>query len=73
MVGLLISEIDISVIVNDGYIILRFIYDGERYEPFKNKELLEQKYIIDLNKLKPYFDYYRMFDLNFAYVKVFKD
>ena len=68
-----VSEIDISVIVNDGYIVLRFIYDGEKYEPFKNKELLEQQHIIDLNKLEHYFDYYRMFDMNFAYVKVFKN
>ena len=68
-----VSEIDISVIVNDGYIVLRFIYDGEKYEPFKNKELLEQQHIIDLNKLEHYFDYYRMFDMNFAYVKLFKN
>lgn len=65
-----ISEIDISIIVNDGFILLRFIYDGERYEPFKNKELLENPHMKDLNKMEHDFDYYRMFDLNFTYVKI---
>ena len=30
-----LSEIDISVIVDDDYIMLRFIYDGKLYNPFK--------------------------------------
>lgn len=65
-----ISEIDISIIVNDGFILLRFIYDGKIYEPFKNKELLENPHMKDLNKMEHDFDYYRMFDLNFTYVKI---
>lgn len=68
-----INEIDISVIVYDGYIIFRFIYDGKKYDPFKNKILLKQRKITNLNKMKHYFDYYRMFDMNFSYIKVFKD
>ena len=68
-----IKEIDISVIVYDGYIIFRFIYDGKKYDPFKNKILLKQRKITNLNKMKHYFDYYRMFDMNFSYIKVFKD
>lgn len=68
-----VSEIDISIIVNDGFVVLRFIYDGDMYEPFKNKKLLGTDHIKDLNNLNHEFNYYSMFDMNFSYVKVFKD
>ena len=67
-----VSEIDISVIVNEGFVILRFIYDGYDYNPFENNELLKTEHIKGLNKLNHDFDYYRMFDMNFSYLKVYK-
>lgn len=68
-----VSEIDISVIVNEDFVVLRFIYDGDSYDPFKNEKLLGKQHIKDLNELNHSFDFYRMFDMNFAYVKVFKN
>lgn len=67
-----VSEIDISIIVNDGFIVLRFIYDGDVYDPFKNENLLATQHIKDLDKVNHTFDFYRMFDMNFSYLKVFK-
>ena len=68
-----LSEIDISVIVDDDYIMLRFIYDCKLYNPFKNDELVNTKHIKDLNNLNHTFHYHTMFDMNFSYVKVYKD
>ena len=68
-----VSEIDISVIVNEDFVVLRFIYDGDSYDPFKNEKLLGKQHIKDLNELNHSFDFYRMFDMTFAYVKVFKN
>lgn len=67
------SEIDISIIINNGFIVLRFIYDGDTYNPFKNSELLKNDNIKNLNKFHHDFDYHGMFDMNFTYVKIFKD
>ena len=67
-----VSEIDISIILDDGFVVLRFIYDGDLYNPFNNEELFERDHIGDLNNLKHEFNYYNMFDMNFSYVKVFK-
>lgn len=68
-----LSEIDISLIVNDGFIVLRFIYDGEIYEPLKNEKLLEKENIKKLNQLNHKFDYYRILDMNLSYIKILKD
>lgn len=68
-----LSEIDISLIVNDGFIVLRFIYDGEIYEPLKNEKLLEKENIKKLNQLNHKFDYYRLLDMNLSYIKILKD
>ena len=68
-----VSEIDISIILNESYVILRFIYDGELYDPFKNEKLLNTEHIKALNNLNHTFNYYTMFDMNFSYVKVFKE
>lgn len=65
-----VSEIDISIILNDGFMVLRFIYDGEIYNPFENDKLLAKEHITDLDKLNHTFNYYRMFDMNFTYVKI---
>ena len=65
-----VSEIDISIIINDGFMVLRFIYDGEIYNPFENDKLLAKEHITDLDKLNHTFNYYRMFDMNFTYVKI---
>ena len=67
------SEIDISVIINNGFVVLRFIYGGYAYNPFENSELLNTDHIKSLNKLDYEFDYYNLFDMNFSYVKVYKD
>ena len=67
------SEIDISIIINNGFLVLRFIYDGDAYNPFKNSELLKTDNIKSLNKFNHDFDYYNMFDMNFSYVKIFND
>lgn len=68
-----LSEIDISLIVNDGFIVLRFIYDGEIYEALKNEKLLEKENIKKLNQLNHKFDYYRILDMNLSYIKILKD
>ena len=67
------SEIDISIIINNGFVVLRFIYYGDTYNPFKNRELLETKNIKELNKFNHDFDYHTMFNMNFSYVKIFND
>ena len=67
------SEIDISIIINNGFLVLRFIYDGDAYNPFENSELLKTDNIKRLNKFNHDFDYYSMFDMNFSYVKIFND
>ncbi|WP_295723261.1 hypothetical protein [uncultured Methanobrevibacter sp.] len=68
-----LSEIDISLNVNEDFILLKFIYDGETYEPLKNEILLEKENIKKLNKLNYQFDYYRILDMNFSYIKIVKD
>ena len=68
-----VSEIDISIIINDGFVVLRCIYDGYAYDPFETSKLLKTSHIKALNNLNHDFDYYRMFDMNFSYLKVFKD
>ena len=35
-----VCEIDISIILNDDFVVLRFIYDGNLYGPFKNDKLI---------------------------------
>lgn len=67
------SEIDISIIINNGFVVLRFIYDGDPYNPFENSELLKNYNIKKLNKFNHDFDYHSMFDMNFTYVKIFND
>ena len=62
-----LSEIDISVMVDDDYMMLRFIYDCELYNPFENDELLNGEHIRDLNNFNHAFNYHSMFDLNFSY------
>ena len=62
-----LSEIDISVMVDDDYMMLRFIYDGELYDPFENDELLHGEHIRDLNNFNHAFNYHSMFDMNFSY------
>ena len=68
-----VCEIDISIILNDDFVMLRFIYDGNLYRPFKNDKLIESENFRDLNKFNHEFNFYRMFDMNFSYVKVFDD
>ena len=68
-----VSEIDISIILDHSHVILRFIYDGNLYDPFKNEKLLNTEHIKDLSNLNHTFNYHSMFDMNFSYVLVFKD
>lgn len=64
-----LSEIDISIMVDDDYMILRFIYEGEIYNSFKNGELLNAKHISDLNNFNHSFNYYMMFNMNFSILR----
>lgn len=68
-----LSEIDISVIVDNNYMMLRFIYDRKLYNPFKNEELLNTTHIKELNNLNHTFHYHTMFNMNFSYVRVYND
>ena len=68
-----LSEIDVSLILNDDFVVLRFIYDGKTYEPLKNEKLLEKENIKKLNQLNHKFDYYRILDINLSYIKILKD
>ena len=65
-----LSEIDVSLILNDDFVVLRFIYDRKTYEPLKNEILLEKENIKKLKKYNHHFDYYRMLDLNYSYIKI---
>ena len=67
-----VSEIDVSIIVNNGYLVLRFIYDGHTYNPFENSKLLKTDHIKGLDKFNHNFNYYNMFDMNYSYVKIYK-
>ena len=67
-----LSEIDVSLILNDDFVVLRFIYDGKTYEPLKNEKLLEKENIKKLNQLNHKFDYYRILDINLSYIKILK-
>ncbi len=68
-----LSKIDVSLILNDDFVVLRFIYDGKTYDPLKNEKLLEKENIKKLKKYNHHFDYYRILDLNYSYIKINKD
>ena len=67
-----VSEIDMSLIITEDRMLLRFIYDGEVYNPFNSEKLLKSDNIETLIQSDYYssFDYYSMFDMNFAYIKI---